>query len=398
MPYFKWVGVNLAGATRKGKTFAQSQQDLDAMLFKRDVALLRCNPCRPSLFLKPINLKQKIHFFRQLSILLHSGILLPEALTLINEQLDHPRLQEVAHNVANDVSSGLLLSDSLKKFPDLFSPVMVQMVHVGTEAGILAESLLMLSDYLESQHEFRKKMRAAILMPALTLLFFFIIALLIFIVIIPRFTMLFSAANQQLPPLTRKLMAISKFMHSWYALMALMVMGIMAFIARAYARSSDGRWYLDALALRLPITADVVRYSSLMYLLRSLAMLLKGGMPLVPAISIAKNSVTNEVLRHHLMYLEREVDAGSSLSQAMAQHPEQLFEQELLSIVKVGEESGQLASMLEQVATSYQGRVDRLLVTVTTLIQPMLMIILGLLVTILIFAVYLPVFNLSNIM
>lgn len=398
MPYFKWVGVNLAGVTRTGKTFAQSEQALDAMLFKRDVALLRCNQCHPSFFGRSISLKQKIDFFHQLSILLKSGILLPEALMVINEQLDNPRLQEVVNAVSRDVASGLLFSDALRKFPDLFNQVMVQMVHVGNEAGILAESLTMLSGYLESHQEFNKRMRAALLMPILTLIFFLIIAVLIFTIIIPQFTILFSSAKQQLPPLTRKLILVSDFIRSWYAVVVLVGIGMIFVMARKYAQSPGGRWRVDGLALRLPIIADVVRYSAMMYLCRSLAMLLKGGMPLVPAMRSAKNSVTNVVLEHHVQYLEREIEAGSSLSVAMAQHPEQIFEQELLSIIKVGEESGQLIAMLEQVAASYQERVNRLLMMVTTLIQPILMIILGLLVTLLIFAVYLPIFSLSQVM
>src|SRR5579872_1850639 len=168
MPYFNWHGIALSGASKKGKLFARTQNELDAILFKRDIALLDCSLASPSRWLRSVSISTKIQFFRQLAALLQAGVLLPEALTIVTEQLDNPRFQEVVYAVANQVHQGKSLGQAMAQYPQLFDSLMIHMVQVGHQAGALAAALDMLSDYLESVVAFQKKIRSAAIMPALT--------------------------------------------------------------------------------------------------------------------------------------------------------------------------------------------------------------------------------------
>jgi type IV pilus assembly protein PilC len=397
MPYFSWYGVDLRGKTRTGKLFARSEKDLNSTLLKRDIAVMRCHQSAPLFLRRSIPLSCKLYFFQQLSVLLSSGILLPDALKILSEQVDHVYFQEIVGSLVDAVRSGVPLSDALNRYPAVFHGVMITMVQAGQESGSLAASLAALSDYLETDQLFRKRLLSAALGPLFTLGFFIVVSLIIFIGIIPRFATIFIAVNHDLPYLTTVLVAISSFVSSWRMLVVGVLMAMMALVAQSYVRSEQGRWTVSRWSLRMPFIGPIVKKSFVVYFLRSLALLLEGGVPLVSALAIAKGSISNKVLQEYVQDVQYEVEAGSSLSQAMAVHQEDIFGQDILAIVSVGEESGNLGSTLRRLAGHYQEKVQRMLTLITTLIQPLFMIILGVLVTLLILAVYLPIFNLAHV-
>lgn len=397
MPYFNWHGITLTGKAKKGKLFARTAQELDTLLFRRDIALLGHAQASPEWWSHAITDSVKISFFRHLAILLSSGVLLPDALSMVTEQLDNPRFQEVVYAIAHDVQQGRMLSEGMQKYPEIFDPLMIHIIQVGHQAGALAKAFDMLSDYLESVSLFKKKLRAAALMPALTLGFFGVIATVIFVGIMPRFKQLFDMARQPIPWVTHCLMGISDALCGWFGIAVagvsiLLLMGIRTCLKRAVGK----RWF-DRAVLQMPIVGELVRYTNLMMMLKSVALLVNAGMPLLFSLRTARVTVSNLQLQDYMQYLEYTVASGSSLSQAMGQHPEQIFEQTAVSMIKVGEESGQLSSMLYTVAQRYQEKSDRLLARCATLFQPLLMIILGIMTMALIFAVYIPIMSLANI-
>jgi len=398
MAYFVWKGIDLGGNEHKGKLFARTKEELDAILFKKEIAMLSCSQAKSSLFVRrSISPALKIQFFRQLSELISAGVLLPDALMVICSQTYHVKLQDVLTHVAASVQEGNSLSQALSKYPLVFEPIMVHMVHAGTESGHLVSALDMLSNYLSMIHDFKQKLRSACLVPAVTFGFFFIVALLIFILIIPHFVSMFQSVKQDLPYITHLMIGISDFLRSRYLLFTACACIVSSMLVRSFIKTERGCMLKDSVLLRLPMIGKIIQLSSLSSFLQALTMLTGGGMQLVPAMAIAQETVNNSVIKQHIRIIEHEVRSGSSLSQAMMYEPGQIFGAQAIAIIRVGEESGRLTVLLQRTAMMYQDQIKRTISAITKVINPLLMVVLGLLITFLIFAVYLPVFNLSNI-
>lgn len=396
MPYFKWTGIDLSGKIRHGKRYAQSPEKLDALLFKKDIALLKCTPTSP-IWLARISVSTHIQFFTQLATLLRAGILLPQALSILADQVSDAALQQVIHAVADDVQEGIPIQTACAKHPHAFNYLMIHTIEVGNNAGNLPAALDLLSHHLESMAAFYKRLKSAIMLPAFTLLFFCIVAVFLFVVIVPRFADLFANAQQELPPLTKLVLHISEYLRSYHALSGIAIAaGIWASIKMICA-SQRGRYLRDTLLIRTPYISSIIIDTSMISFLQSLAMLLKSGMQMAPALHIARNTIHNQILNNEINKLESAIQAGSSLSQAMEYHDTPLFNQDLIALIRVGEESGSMSNVLIAASDIYRTHADRSLSFLTTIIQPLLVIFLGVLIAALIFAVYLPIFNLANV-
>lgn len=396
MPYFSWSGIDLKGNIHKGRLFARSQQELDSLLFKQEIALLSCNQTRKRFALKRVSIDQKIRFFSQLSQMLNSGVLMPDALMVIGSQMHHAQFQAIVSRIAQSVYEGKSLSQALAEH-SIFDPLMIKMVAVGEESGRLASCVSMLAEYLEMKAEFSKKLRAALLVPAISLAFFGIISMVIFVFIVPQFVSMFASVKQELPALTRHLLSLSALLRSSVALIWFGIIALSAFIFNRMIKTEQGQALWDSFLLKVPFIGSLIKESSLAYYLHALSMLLGGGVQLLPALKIAKQTVNNKMVSGQLTRIEQEVEEGHSLSQAMIHDPAQMFNSEIVSVVRVAEESGQMSQILARAASGLQEQVKRIISLITVLANPLLMIILGLLITFLIFAVYLPIFNLSNV-
>lgn len=398
MPYYIWHGVNLKGETRKGKLFARNIEELDKLLLGRDIALIKsAAPARLFSF-SPVKLADKAYFFRQLGVLLKAGVLLPDALRIVCDQLSNGALQERVYSIVDSVHKGTTFADALAMHKPLFTPLMIQMVAVGEATGSLPASLVLLADHLERTQEFRKKMRLAIVVPGITLVFFFLIAGIIFFAVIPHFAHIFASVNRDMPTITRVLVQISTGVRSGYTMLGILsfVIAVGLFIYACRINQRMGR-LADSIVLRMPFIGPLSRDSSLAAYAQSLALLLEGGVPLVPALHHAQGAVGNCVMLEACVIVEEAVRTGSAFAAALSMEQDTVGDQELISLVAVAEESGQLSRMLGHAANNYNERVQRRLLWITTMVQPLFMIVIGLLVALLIFAVYLPIFSLANI-
>jgi type IV pilus assembly protein PilC len=395
MPYFTWRGVNILGNIRKGKTFARSEKELDALLFSRDIALLSCQLSKPSFFARPIDRATKIQFFSQLCVLLRSGVLLPQALVHVGDQIDHPQFQEIVHTIADKVHAGATFSAALSNYAIYFDRFMVYMIHVGQEMGDLAAVLDHIGNHLQMMQTFEKKMRSALLMPMITLCFFVVIVVIVLVVILPRFASLFATAGCELPWLTSALMNLSSCLLSWTFVGYSIFMVLVLTIVQSYLSSPPGRQAVDAWSLRVPLYGTLVSYGALVQWLQAVSLLVSAGVLVLPAVKIAQGVVRNTVLQKRLESIEYAISSGSSLSEALAQHPYQWFDQQSSAMIRVGEQSGKLGASLSLAAGYYRDKVEHTLSFLTTIIQPLLVLVLGVLVALFIFAVYLPLLNLS---
>jgi len=397
MPYFAWRGVDIIGTWKVGKRFAKSAHHLDVVLFKRGIALLRVKPIRVSWFARAVNTDDKAQFFRQLSVLVDSGVLINQALELAADQVESSRLQAMIYTISHEVHEGVSLSIALRAWADVFDSMTIAQIQVGEESGNLAQALDGLAFRYEIAAEFQKKMRSALLVPLLTFLFFLAVVSFIFVAIIPRFADLFASYNQEIPPLTQVMLNISLFFQSWQALLLLGTSISCALLAYWWARSSHGKPMCDRLLMHMPIIGRFIHDTFMGSFFQSLSMLLAGGLRLVPAMHLIARGTENLVCRQRVLDLERILQEGGSLSQALVSQPDDFFSPEAIALVIVGQESGRLVPMLSRLSQVYHRRLFGRLDLYVALVQPVCMILLGLLVTALVFAVYGPIFNIANL-
>lgn len=396
MPYYKWSGIDMKGAHRFGKSYARSELQLDQSLLAREIALISCRPARLLYVPKP-PLARIVQFFNQSSALICAGMRLPEVLAVAVEQFDDTvSFQESLDRIAYAIGHGQPIHESFSAYPALFDPITLVMLQVGQESGALAPALSAVAGRLESNDQFAKKIRAAALLPVITLLFFLAAALFIFVVIIPSLTGVFAASNQALPPLTRTLMNISDFVRSIYmAYLAVVGMAVLV-IARVMVRKPRIKKYWAIAVLRMPIVGPLVLLVAQSAFLESLSLLLVQGMPMASALAIACQVVKNEVIKGRLLSLRHEVIQGMPLSQAMRLCADQIFSSETRAMIAVAEESGTVSTMLASAAQLQKQKGIAHITRLVTLVQPILMLLLGLLVAGLIFALYIPLFNVGN--
>ena len=397
MPYFKWKGIDWYGSMHFGTQFARSESDLERVLLKQEVGLIASKMVPHVSFLRPIPLSVKVQFFKELAILIESGILLHVSLDVIEKQIPHSNFKKVIQEIKLEVSEGISFADTIEKHPDIFDRLIVQMIRSGEESDKLSESLLLLSEYLEKYETFIRKLRSILLLPLITFSLFFIIAFIIFIVIIPSFSSIFTAAGQEIPTITQKILNFSDFLRGNGGLVLFFSLIFIFIFFYNFLKTKMGKKFFDNLIIKVPFIGKIIKFNNLTHFLQSTSLLLKGGVQLVKALDLSSKSVRNEYLKNEFLNISSLVNKGSLLSDAMARGSNQLFFPDLIAIVKVGEESGHLGLMLNKASIFYSEKINRLLSYFLSTIQPLLMIILGLLIALLIFAVYLPIFNLPNI-
>lgn len=395
MPYFKWVGVDIVGTTKKGKKSAYSLDDLSVQLLNQGVALLHSKSCYAPSFLWPINSKIKSDLFKQKAKLLRAGVLLPQVLEVIAQQLNNPIIYDIFLHIRHDIQQGVSFDKALEKHPLLCDPIIVIMLAAGHESGNIINAMENVALYFHNQYTFNKNLRATLAMPVVTLLFFMGISFFIFVFIIPRFADMFSSLQQELPPLTRLMISVSEFISSYSMIYLIFVSGIMVFCMHRYIATEQGKKGWSSILNNFPFIGTIIWQHHICQVLQALALLVKSGVPLVAALKIVSESVEHEKTKLVLQSLHNDVQAGQLLSVAMLSTS--LFLPEVVALVYVGQESGTLGHSLEGAALVYNDKVEESLRRFVFFLQPCVIIVLGLLVTLLIFAVYSPIMQLSHI-
>lgn len=397
MPQYKWYGINLEGKTCTGMQVAQSHHELTSVLFQEEVALLGYRIKRPTPFIHTVSLEEKITFFKQLRLLLAAGIFLDQSLQLIMHQIKKNYFKAVIQDILTDIQNGSTLAHAFRNYPFIFDELSMVIIQSGQESGRMIAALDELSNYQELFLNFKKKIRAILLMPCITFIFFLLIAAIIMIIIVPRFNTLFSSCNQACSTSTTFIFVLSDFVRTiWfpiYSILALLVMmGIKYVIKRTERMHRMMHWCMASLPLLKSITHQI----TFVYYFQSLALLTKTGIHLVIALEIAQQSIHNYYVRARMERVHQAILEGTSFSAAIMQE-QRLFSDQIVALLAVGNESACMPFVFEQIALVYKEQINRTLTTLATLVQPLLMIILGLLITSLVFALYVPLFNLSSV-
>ncbi len=395
MPYYAWQGVTLAGTVRRGKMFAQSREHLDKLLFEQEIALLKAK--HVSVWsISGVPIATRLLFFDSLKHLLKAGLRLPDSLRVLSEQQSSSvQFQAAIYAIAHDIDHGKSLRVAFQAYPAWIDEITVAMLQIGQESGSLPRALELITHRLHCSIQWRKKIKAAALMPIITLAFFCAVVALVFVIIIPSFSSLLASRKEALPLFTHILLRMSKAMtNGRFMFWSISAAALLAVAARCAIKTSRGRKALDFLLLHIPFVSLLIRMKEYALFFQALSLVMQQGGHIAIAFPLARGTVRNWYVRQELYLLEQDVMSGTSLHKAMRTH--NFFSPESCALVGIGEETGSLSIMLEQVSRAYQERVDKQLATMTTLFQPLLLLALGLLVAALIFAIYIPLFQMPD--
>jgi len=400
MPFFSWQGIGLDGELRLGKSYASSKLLLEKLLLKNDIGLIKANIINLTnkKFTKyDINFNGKLIFFRELLVLLSSGLNLARALDFLSTYFANSKLQEFTLLISYNINRGLSFGDSLEKYKNIFSALDISLIRAGEAANNLNKSLEYLVNYLEQKNKIRQKVRSALITPVITLFLFILISLFIFIFIIPVFANIFDSMGQKLSSLTLYILSISNFLNSskfLYLSLILFLLILIILIGLKY--SIKLRFIKDKLKLNVFLFSKITLYLNLNLFWQTVNILLSGGVSLPEALSISANSLDNLVLKRKLSKLSSLISLGFDLNYVSLENKD-IFSPEIRAIISAGSESGKLVTMSEKLADIYSNNLKNLLKIILSSIQPVLVIILGLLIALLILAIYLPLFELPNI-
>jgi len=387
------------GKVVNGEVEASSENHAAKLVRDRKLTVLSISPVHEGIggfirrFKDRITTATVSTFTRQLSTMITAGLPITEALLILRNQTKGA-MQKVISQLLADVQGGESIAASMSKHPKVFSATFVALIKSGELGGVLDEVLIRLADNMEKQQEFKGKVKGALIYPVIIVIGMVIVAAIMMIFVIPRLMTLYTEFNAELPLPTRILMGVSNFMVKFSPLLLLLgAIGIYFF--SAYRKTKAGRRKTDELFLKIPVVGDLSRQVILTELTRTLSLMVGAGVSILEALHISATVVGNRVIGDALVDAAKHVEKGFPVAYAFAKHPE-AFPYLLSQMVAVGEETGKMDEVLKKVSHIFEIESDQRVKALTALIEPMVMVILGLGVGFLVIAVILPIYNLTS--
>jgi general secretion pathway protein F len=331
---------------------------------------------------------------RQLASLVKANIPLIDALNALIDQTENERLKVVFSTVRGDVNEGSSLAKALGKHPRVFTNIFVNMVEAGESSGTLPLVLVRLADFQESQVRLKNKVTSALMYPMLMMVAAFGLLVGIFVGVIPKIVKIFEAMNKPMPLQTRILIAISDFLiNYWYVLLVIVVLAALAF--RKYINSPSGRRRWDGLLLNLPVLGPLLRMLAVARFANTMATLLSGGVPILTAMNIVKNIVSNTLISEAIVQARENVTEGQSIAEPLKRSRQ--FPPLVIHMIAIGEKTGELPDMLQNVSATYEEQVSVKIEGLTSLLEPAMIIFMGAVVGMIVASVFVPLIELNNI-
>ncbi len=398
MPAFKYKAINSQGNTVNGLVDAESVKSASEKLKKEGVYVSDINQVEKASvgrfnFFNRVNTAELAVTTRQFSTLISAGLPLEASLSTLSEQTEDKKLSQVFSQVRDRVSEGRSLANSLKDHSNVFSDIYISLVKAGEASGTLDVVLLRLADFLEKQSSLRSRVRSALVYPA----FMFIIGggvlTFMMIFVIPSITKVFEESKKALPFMTVILIDFSNFMSNNFFILLILFAGILFFLFR-FVKTKRGKEIKDRLSLRIPIFGRINRLVILSRITRTLGTLLSSGIPILDALRIGGEVSGNEVYIQSLSEVSENVKEGSSLARPLEQTG--IFPPLMTRMISVGEQTGELEDMLERVADTYDQQVDTTLTALTSLLEPVIILVMGGVVGFIVFAMLLPIIDITS--
>ncbi len=405
MPIFEYQARDSTGKSVQGEVSTpttqeaiQSLRDQDFLVISlKEKALSKDTSSRTSVWKLSGRVKGKVlvAFTHQLATLLGAGVPLLECLDMLSSQEEDPTFSQMVSDIRDEVEKGTTLAEGLRKFPAVFQPFYLNMVEVGEATGQLDESLSQLAQYLERQAQLRAKIVSGLAYPillvgvALTVLGFLLVW------VVPLFSGLFHEMGQSLPWLTQMVISFAEALRGYLWQLGLLIFGLILGIRMLWTRP-NGRLFVDRWLLQIPLIGEVLRKGAVVRFARTLGFLLQRGIPLVTAMGVSGSVTDNAVFQDHVSRSTEQLQDGIPLSLAL-QGP-RVFPPLVSQMVKVGESTGSLDSMLHKIAELFEKEVDQTVATLTSLLEPLVILFVGSGIALVVVAMYLPIFSMGSLL
>lgn len=343
---------------------------------------------------RSISLKEKIAFIQNLDLLLKAGVAAPRAMRIISEQTGNKRFKNIVNGMAGDVESGKSLHEAMGPYPKIFSHIFVSMIEVGEISGNLEKSLEYLRIQLQRESDLKAKTKGAMIYPAVIVSAMIIIGIVMAIFVLPKLTETFKEFNSQLPLMTRIVVAGTDFMA---ANAILVIVGLLASVGAviAFLRTAIGGRALDFFLLHMPLISPVVKKVNIARFSRILGSLMKSGIAVVEGLRVTGEAMENVYYREVIAETSESVKVGKPLTQALSEH-DKLFPFIITQMLAIGEETGNLENILDQLAEHHEQEIDETMKNVSSIIEPILLIVIGVVVGFLALALIMPIYNIGN--
>jgi type IV pilus assembly protein PilC len=398
---FAYKSITASGAVEEETREAESEFSLARDLKAEGKTLITAEEVRRGAALSKFNisiggvkLADKITFAKNLAAMIDAGLAVSRGLSVMERQVKHKKFKAILHELGVQVEKGSSLSDSLAKHPDTFSTLFVSMVRAGEESGKLGESLRIVADQMDRTYALERRIRGAMMYPAIILSVMVIIGILMLIFVVPTLTATFTELDVDLPATTRLVIGASEAVKNYPVVF---VGGLVIIIAAfaALARTKRGKRSFEWAVMRLPVIGGLVRETNTARMARTFSSLLSSGVEVVSALSITADVVQNSYYKEVFIEGETEIQKGAALSSVFAKYGS-LFPPMVGEMVAVGEETGKLPSMLLQIATFFEAEVEQKTKDMSTIIEPLLMVVIGTAVGFFAISMITPIYSISS--
>jgi type IV pilus assembly protein PilC len=390
---FSWEGKDRAGKVVRGELRAPGESVVQATLRRQGITVSRIRKQSARSGGK-VTEKDVALFTRQMATMMKAGVPLLQAFDIVGKGASNPAVARLLHDIKTDVETGTSLAQAFRKYPLHFDTLFCNLVAAGEAAGILESLLDRLATYKEKILAIKAKIKSALFYPVAIIVVAFIITAVIMIFVIPAFKSVFTSFGADLPAPTLLVMAISDwFVANWYILFPALGGGVWGFL-ELWKRSLAMQIFMDRMTLRLPIFGDLVKKSAIARWTRTLATMFSAGVPLVEALDSVGGAAGNYVYQEATIRIKQEVSTGTGLTAAMQNSG--VFPPMVVQMCSIGEETGALDQMLGKVADFYEAEVDDAVEALSSLMEPIIMVVLGTLIGGMVVAMYLPIFKLGG--
>jgi type IV pilus assembly protein PilC len=398
MPMFQYTARTLKGELQSGEVDLPSRDDVIAHLRKNRMVVVQVRPAPKQFKLSfkfggGVKTRDVVIMTRQFATMINAGLPLVQALGILADQTENKVLANVTRQVVYDVESGHTLADALRKHPKAFSDLFVNMVAAGEAGGILDTILLRLAQFLEKNDAIIRKVKGAMVYPVVIMSVAAIAITVLLIFVIPTFQSMFASVNLELPLPTRVVIGMSNVLkHYWWAMGG--AIALAAFAITRYYKTVPGKLQIDTIMLNVPVLGDVIRKSAVSRFTRTLGTLISSGVSILDGLEITARTAGNQVIHNAVMASRASIAGGETIAAPLQKS--KVFPPMVISMIAVGEQTGGLDEMLSKIADFYDEEVDAAVSTLLSLMEPIMIVVLGVIVGGMVVAMYLPIFDMVN--
>ena len=397
MALYEWSGQNKNGEVLSGVIDAPSEAQVENQLRGMGVTPSKIAKKGGGAIIIPgltkVDVKSKVVFTRQLATMIDAGLPLVSCLEILGNQEPNPLLQKTILSVKNSVESGSTFADALGKHPKIFDHLFINLVAAGEVGGILDTILNRLAEYMEKAMKLQQKVKGAMKYPVTVLVVSLIITGFLLVKVIPTFSTMFTSMGKDLPALTATVVEIS----DWTIANLPLILAILAALYAAFkaiSATDKGGFALDVMILKLPVFGNLAKKAAVAKFTRTLGTLVSSGVPIMDALEIVAATAGNRVITNAVLYVRDRIAEGKNIAEPLMEQP--VFPKMVVQMIAVGESTGAMDIMLTKIADFYDDEVDASVDGITSLIEPLIMVVLGGIISVVLLAMYLPIFNMAD--